>query len=169
MKNRSLLALVALTVSIGLSGCSSAPDLVNQASSLGSLVAANPNLSTFMGLAQSAGIDQMLTGKNPLTLLAPSNDAFSALPPDVLAGLARPENKDQLAGILKNHILSGSASLDGLSKMTGTNAPKSLLGSTLDVGQAKDGSLSIGGAKVLSTAKSGNGFVHTVDRVILPQ
>ncbi len=169
MKNRSLLALLALTVAIGLSGCSSASGLVNQASSLGSLVGANPNLSTFMGLAQSSGIDKMLTGKSPLTILAPSNDAFKALSPDMVAGLMKPENKDQLSGILKNHIMPGSESLDALSKMTGTNSPKSLLGSTMDVTQAKDGSLSVGGAKVVSSAKAGNGFVHTVDKVILPQ
>ncbi len=169
MKNRSLLASCALLVAVALSGCSSASGLMSQASSLASMAATNPNLSTFMGLAQSAGLDKMLTGKSPLTLLAPSNDAFSALSPDMVAGLAKPENKDQLLGILKNHMVDGRSSLDALAKMTGTNAPKSLTGSTLDVTQAADGSLSVGGAKVISSAKAGNGFVHTVDKVILPK
>lgn len=169
MKTRSLFAVCALIVAVASAGCSSAPSLTNQASSIGAMVAANPNLSTFLGLAQSAGVDKMLTGKSPLTLLAPSNEAFKALSPDVLANLAKPENKDQLTGILKNHIISGGSSLDDLSKMTGTLAPKSLTGSTLNVESGKDGSLLVGGAKITDTARSGNGFVHTVDKVILPQ
>ena len=169
MKTRSLLALCALVIAVGLSGCSSASGVASQVSSLGSIAGTNPNLSTFMGLAQSAGIEKMLTGKSPLTLLAPSNDAFKALPPEVLANLAKPENKDQLTGILKNHILSGGSSLDQMAGMTGTLAPKSLTGSTLNIEQAKDGSLMVGGAKVIETVKTGNGYLHTVDKVILPQ
>ena len=142
---------------------------MSKAASLGAMAAANPNLSTFMGLAQAAGLDKTLNGKSALTVLAPSNDAFNALAPDMLAGLSKPENKDQLVAILRNHIIDGGSSLDALAKMTGTNAPKSLTGSTLDVTQAADGSLSIGGAKVTGSAKASNGFVHTVDKVILPK
>jgi len=169
MKTRSLLALCALVFAVALSGCSSSAGVASQVSSLGSIVGTNPNLSTFMGLAQSAGIDKMLTGKSPLTLLAPSNDAFKALSPEMLANLAKPENKDQLTAVLKNHIISGGSSLDQMAAMTGTLAPKSLTGSTLNVEQARDGGLVVGGAKVTDTVKAGNGYVHTVDKVILPQ
>jgi uncharacterized surface protein with fasciclin (FAS1) repeats len=169
MKIRSLVALCALVVAVALSGCSSASGVMSQASTLGSIAGTNPNLSTFMGLAQSAGLEKMLTGKSPLTLLAPSNDAFKALSPEMLANLAKPENKDQLTGILKNHMISGGSSLDQLAAMTGTLAPKSLTGSTLNVEQAKDGSLVVGGARITETVKTGNGYVHMVDRVILPQ
>ena len=170
MKLRSLLGACALLTAVVLSGCSSASNMASQASSVASTLGVNPNLSTFMGLAQSGGIEKMLSGKNPVTLLAPSNDAIAtALSPDMLANLAKPENKDQLVRLVQNHVIVGNQSLDQIVNMTGTNAPKSLTGNALDVAKNADGSLSIGGAKVTETMKTGNGFIHVIDKVLMPQ
>jgi uncharacterized surface protein with fasciclin (FAS1) repeats len=40
-------------------------------------------------------------------MLAPTDEAFEALPANILKQLLRPENKAQLVTILKYHVISG--------------------------------------------------------------
>jgi uncharacterized surface protein with fasciclin (FAS1) repeats len=80
--------------------------------------------------------------KKPFTLLAPTNDAISGLGADAVAKLSDPNNINQLAGLLKDHIVPGK--LDANSIMQ--SGLKSAGGKALDLGNAQLGSL-IGGDK----------------------
>jgi uncharacterized surface protein with fasciclin (FAS1) repeats len=46
--------------------------------------------------------------KNPFTSLAPNSDAFKSLESSAAPNLEKPENPNQLAGLLKNHINQGN-------------------------------------------------------------
>ncbi|MGH7727107.1 MAG: fasciclin domain-containing protein [Candidatus Eiseniibacteriota bacterium] len=161
---RRLLAGVLLITVLVLPGCAS-NSAMSQVSNLAGLAGVNPNLSTFLGLAQTAGLEGLLKGKNPLTMLVPSNDAFAALGAEALSTLSNPENKDKLVNLLKGNMISGSMPLDALAKGGATN----LLGAPLDIGQAKNGHLTVNGAEVTESLKGSNGFIHVVDKVNLPQ
>ena len=120
--------------------------------------------STLVAGVQAAGLEDVLTNAGPLTVFAPNNAAFEALPEGTLDELLKPENKEKLATIITYHAAPGS--------YTGKNI-KGVMG----IGQATgdkvkveeiDGVTYVNGAKILGTVKASNGFVHVIDQVLLP-
>jgi uncharacterized surface protein with fasciclin (FAS1) repeats len=66
-----------------------------------------PNFSTLNTLVGAAELGTALTtaeAKGPLTILAPTNQAFAALPADIRQKLTKPENKAALQQILQYHV-----------------------------------------------------------------
>ena len=62
--------------------------------------------STLKTALDAAGITQeTINGLKPITIFAPTNEAFNKLPSSLLAELLKPENKETLTKILKNHII----------------------------------------------------------------
>merc|ERR1712137_503114 len=53
---------------------------------------------TLLAAATAAGLVDALKGDGPLTVFAPTDEAFAALPDGTVETLLLPENKDQLAG-----------------------------------------------------------------------
>lgn len=169
MPKRMCAVFLCLLLTVLLPGCAKTKGgLADMAtSSLLGLATQNSNLSTFMTLINGAGLGNMLGGSDPLTIFAPSNSAFDALPTGALDNLLKPENKSMLTDVLKNHVVSGALSADGLSSMT--EAPKNLLGNPLDLVKSEGGGLSVNGANVTEANTEGsNGFIHVVDKVMLP-
>ena len=124
----------------------------------------SPDHSTLVAAVQAADLENALVNAGPLTVFAPTNDAFAALPEGTVENLLKPENKDALAGILKHHVTPGNYDAEFLKnfKKLGQADDKS---TTVEV---KDGEVFIGGAKIIGSVKAGNGIVHVVDKVILP-
>ena len=120
--------------------------------------------TTLVTAVQAADLENALVNAGPLTVFAPTNAAFDALPAGTVEDLLKPENKDALAGILKHHVTPGNYDKDFLKnfKKLGQADDKS---TTVEV---KDGEVYIGGAKIIASVKAGNGIVHVVDKVILP-
>jgi len=121
--------------------------------------------TTLVAAVQAAELENALVNAGPLMVFAPTNDAFAALPEGTVENLLKPENKDALANILKYHVTPGNYSKDFLKKFK-------------KLGQANNGYVQvevkgddvyIGGAKILGSVKAGNGIVHVVDKVILPE
>ncbi|MFP4092207.1 MAG: fasciclin domain-containing protein [Cyclobacteriaceae bacterium] len=129
------------------------------------LAQSQANLSTLVQAVQAADLVSTLQGEGPFTVFAPTNEAFEALPEGTLENLLKPENKDQLAAILKYHVVSGEVMSTDLSDgMT----PETVEGSQLDV--SIDGnSVKINDASVVNpNVEASNGVVHVVDKVMLP-
>ncbi len=122
--------------------------------------------TTLVAALQAADLDGVLQGDGPFTVFAPSDAAFEKLPEGTVATLLKPENKDQLAAILKLHVVSGKVS----SKQVVTiDEAKSVGGEALKI-NADDNGVTVGGAKVVSAdIESSNGIIHVIDTVILPQ
>jgi uncharacterized surface protein with fasciclin (FAS1) repeats len=115
---------------------------------------------TLLTAAKAAGLLNALKDNGPLTVFAPTDEAFAALPDRTVADLLRPENRDRLAAILKYHVVSGEISLGG-------RQSKTLQGSQLDI--RPTGNFRINEANVLlADIRATNGLVHVVDRVLLP-
>jgi uncharacterized surface protein with fasciclin (FAS1) repeats len=69
-----------------------------------------PQLSTLVAAVTAAGIGSVLAGPGPLTVFAPSNQAFAQLPADFLNYLLKPANKAALIDILTYHVAPGNYS-----------------------------------------------------------
>lgn len=120
--------------------------------------------TTLVAAVQAAELENALVNAGPLMVFAPVNAAFDALPEGTVSNLLKPENKDQLALILKHHVTPGNYSKDFLKKFK-----KLGQASNLNVPVTVEGNdVFVGGAKILASVKAGNGIVHVVDKVILP-
>gem|GEM_PF-4038348 len=79
-------------------------------------VMTNKDLVTLNTLVGAAGLGQTLTDlekQGPITILAPTEEAFAALPNGVGAKLQRPENRDLLREVLSYHVQKGAINFDG--------------------------------------------------------
>jgi len=113
----------------------------------------NPNLSTLSGLLKTPGLDKLLgtSLKPPFTLLAPTNNAFNALGSSSVADLAKPENINRLAELLKNHIIAGK--FDAATLMKG------------GISTASGNPLNINGANLGSTISNKDFNIIPVDKI----
>jgi len=124
----------------------------------------SPDHKTLVAAVQAAQVENALVNVGPLTVFAPTDAAFAALPEGTVENLIKPENRETLANILKYHVTPGNLSTTILTKL-----PK--------LGQANnqyvkveviDGKPVIGGANIIASVPAGNGIVHVIDKVLLP-
>jgi len=138
MKKTSLYLFISCTFLLSTLQCSGPKSILSSDSSLMSALQTNPNLSTLIGLLRTPGLDKLLGNalKPPFTLLAPTNNAFNALGSSTVADLAKPENVNHLAELLKNHIIAGKFDAATLMKggiSTASGNPLSLDGADLGI------------------------------------
>lgn len=123
--------------------------------------------STLVAAVQAAQIEHVLVNAGPLTVFAPVNDAFAALPAGTVENLLKPENKATLTTILTRHAAPGSFNLEALKKEA--RKGRKIYTATGDYLEVKvDGEdVFVGGAKILGTIQTTNGVINVVDKVIL--
>ena len=160
MKNarRTLLsALAAFSIAL-LGACATTP----APTTVSGTVAATPQLQTLNKLLADAGLTETLGGTGPYTLLAPSDEAFKALPAKTLAELSG--NKDLLKAALSFHVLPGKL----MAADVKNGNVKSVQGA--NVALARAGSFVTADDAVVTQADLGatNGVVHIIDKVLLP-
>jgi uncharacterized surface protein with fasciclin (FAS1) repeats len=118
---------------------------------------------TLVTAVQAAGLEDALRGDGPLTVFAPTDEAFAALPEGTVEALL--EDKDRLAAILKYHVVPGKVMA---ADVMGLEAADTLLGQSAPVGTT-DG-VTIAGAGVVQTdVKASNGVIHVIDAVMMPK
>ncbi len=120
---------------------------------------------TLLAAAKAAGLVEVLSGDKPLTVFAPTDEAFAKLPAGTVEGLLNPENKEKLAAILKFHVVPGRVfSNDVLKK----KELKTVYGGMLTAAM-KNGAATINGAGLVATdIDASNGVIHVIDSVMLP-
>jgi uncharacterized surface protein with fasciclin (FAS1) repeats len=112
----------------------------------------------------AAGLVEVLSGKGPFTVFAPTDEAFGKLPPETLASLLEPANKARLLGLLRSHVVTGRVYVDQL--VTSSILTLDGLALPIEVGPAGP---KIGGAEVLKAdVEATNGVIHVIDRVLVP-
>jgi len=123
--------------------------------------------STLVAAVQAAKIEHVLVNAGPLTVFAPVNAAFDALPEGTVDNLLKPENKSTLANILTGHAAPGSFDVAALKKESEKGRKIYMANGTyLDV-QVDGEDVLVHGAKVLGTVQTSNGVINVVDKVIL--
>jgi uncharacterized surface protein with fasciclin (FAS1) repeats len=136
-----------------------------------SLARSNSNLSTFVSLAEMAGMEAAIknAGSN-FTVFIPTNEAFESLPKEDYDRLTNPANQAELIKVLQAHILPNNVSAN---QFQNNQRIETTDGKTIDVAVSSAGGttgvLTIGGATVVKPdVKVSNGIVHIVDGVIMP-
>jgi uncharacterized surface protein with fasciclin (FAS1) repeats len=120
---------------------------------------------TLLAAAKAAGLVEALSGKEPVTVFAPTDAAFKKLPAGTVEDLLKPENKDKLAAILKYHVVSGRVYSTDLLEAKGA---KTLQGSAVKA-TLKGNAAQVNDAGLVATdIDAANGVIHVIDAVLLP-
>ncbi|MGB6969298.1 MAG: fasciclin domain-containing protein [Methyloceanibacter sp.] len=132
--------------------------------------------TTLVAAVKAAGLVDTLSGPGPFTVFAPTNEAFAKLPNGTVDTLLKPENKDQLVGVLTYHVVPGRITAKDLMTMAkkggGKTTLKTVEGEDLTV-QIKDGDLWIWDAKgdaakiTIKNVMQSNGVIHVIDTVLM--
>lgn len=157
MLRKTLMTAVAATAIAGAAFAGMKKDIVDTAAGAG-------QFETLLAAATAAGLVDTLKGDGPLTVFAPTDEAFAALPEGTVESLLKPENKDQLTAVLTYHVVAGKVmSTDLVDDMKAATVNGAEL--TVDL----DNGVMINDANVITAdIEAENGVIHVVDKVILP-
>jgi uncharacterized surface protein with fasciclin (FAS1) repeats len=128
------------------------------------IAASSKDHTTLAAAVVAAGMQDVLTNAGPLTVFAPTNAAFDALPEGVVADLLKPENKSKLVDIITYHAAPGNYFGDNIKGVMGIGQATGDKVKVVTI----DGVTTVNGAKVLGSVKASNGYVHVIDAVLLP-
>ena len=146
-------------------------------STIAANLAVSPNHKSLTAALTQAGLAQSLSGAGPFTVFAPTDAAFTQVPPVTRDGWMRPAQKAVLAGVLNYHIVPGKLTAADLSAKIAAGGGKAVLktASGQDLAATKNGNAilltSSSGNKATVTAADltqSNGVVHVVDAVLVP-
>jgi len=129
-----------------------------------SAASANPVLSTLVTAVKKAGLVDTLNSQQAITVFAPTNDAFAAIPAKTLKGVLA--DKQELTKILTYHVVAGKIAPD---QLAGTH--KTLEGDTLTISGSGD-SFSVGTQKaavVCGNVPTANATVYLISSVLMPK
>jgi uncharacterized surface protein with fasciclin (FAS1) repeats len=124
----------------------------------------NPVLSSLVGAVKEAGLVDTLNSAEGITVFAPTNDAFSAVPKATLnAAMADP--KGLLTTVLTYHVVEGKLSPEMLA---GTH--KTLQGGSIEIAGSGESYKVNGKASVVcGNVQTANATVYIIDNVLMPK
>jgi uncharacterized surface protein with fasciclin (FAS1) repeats len=153
------LAIPSLALAGSYGDAANKKDIVDTAQSAGSF-------NTLVTAINAAGLTDTLKGQGPFTVFAPTDEAFSKLPPGTVENLLKPENIAQLQAILTYHVVPGKVKAKDAVNLT---SAKTVNGQEFKVSKSGN-DLMVDDAKVIKTdIMASNGVIHVIDRVIMPQ
>ena len=127
---------------------------------------ANGSFKTLVAAVIAADLATTLSGTGPFTVFAPVDSAFDALPSGTVETLVKPENKDQLSGILTYHVIVGKVMS---SDLTDGMTAETVNGQEVTI-HLKDGKVYVNDAEVvIADVETSNGVVHAINKVIMPK
>jgi len=121
------------------------------------------SFDTLVAAVTAADLVDALSADGPLTVLAPTDDAFAALPAGLVDCLLLPENKDALTSILTYHVIEGAVMSGDL---TAGDVP-TLQGENVTV-DLTDGVMFNNATVIQADVEASNGVIHAIDAVIVP-
>lgn len=133
--------------------------------------------TTLVAAVQAAGLVDALNGAGPLTVFAPTNSAFDALPAGTVETLLMPGNKERLAKVLTCHVAPAKAVSTSIAQMMdagggtaeidtlgGCKITASMSGNAIVLTDEQGRKANVTTADVMQS----NGVIHVVDGVLLP-
>ncbi len=122
---------------------------------------ANPVLKTLVTAVGAAGLVDTLNSAPELTVFAPANDAFAAIPEKDLNALLA--DKPALTKVLTHHVVAGKLSPE---EVAGTH--ETLAGDEITV-EGSGEAFNIGEANVIcGNVQTANATVYVIDGVLMP-
>jgi uncharacterized surface protein with fasciclin (FAS1) repeats len=128
---------------------------------------ASGQFTTFLKAVSAVNLTNVLKTNQNLTLFAPTDAAFAALPAGTLDTLLLPENGPMLQKVLTYHLIN--AKVDS-SKIKGAKGEvKSVEGSPLLLDGSGATPMVDGATITQADVMASNGVLHVVDKVLLPK
>lgn len=123
------------------------------------------SFGTLVAAVKAAGLVEALQAEGPITVFAPTDEAFGKLPEGTVKSLLKPENKGKLVEILTYHVVPGRIYADQALK---AGKAETLQGSNVTI-RMQEGKAMVNGAEIITTdIDTTNGVIHVIDSVILP-
>ncbi len=152
------LAITAQTMPRPATASDHAPTIPQLAGEAGSF-------ATLLAAVDAADLRETLSGEGPFTVLAPTDDAFAALPEGTVESLLEPGNQAALTSVLTYHVIPGRHSLADLAARRHV---ETVQGQRIAIG-IETGQVRFGDANVKAQdLEASNGIVHVIDAVIMP-
>ena len=144
------------------------PDSKEPTSSIVEALDRQPEFQTLANALKQANLTQTLQQERSLTILAPTNKAFEALSPNILRQLLQPENREQLATILKYHVIAGEVPEKIIDRNGGQIA--TVEGSPVQITISPDtGEVRLNEAQGMGLSiETTNGVIVPINKVLLP-
>jgi uncharacterized surface protein with fasciclin (FAS1) repeats len=134
------------------------PNIVSVAASAG-------QFNTLVAAIQAADLVDTLQSPGPFTVFAPTDEAFAKLPAGTLDNLLLPENKAQLAAILKYHVVAGEVLAADVVQLS---SAATVEGQSVAITAGSSG-VRVNDANVIKTdVMASNGVIHVIDTVLIP-
>ena len=135
--------------------------------SIEEIVAADERFATLRAAIDAAGLGPQLGKRNPgpWTLLAPSNEAFAAVPADALKALL--QDRPALTAVLAAHVLPTAIRRE---EMLSQGSARTLMGDGTVAFALASGAITVAGARIeVADIEASNGIIHVIDRVLPAQ
>ncbi len=134
--------------------------------------------TTLVAAVKAAGLVDTLSGPGPFTVFAPTNEAFTMLPPGTVPTLLKPENKATLTKVLTYHVVAGSMDSKALMAAIAAGGGRATLmtvaGVPLVATMGAPGAIMLTDVKgdvatvTIADVYQSNGVIHVIDHVLLP-
>jgi uncharacterized surface protein with fasciclin (FAS1) repeats len=129
-----------------------------------SIAVGSKDHTTLVAALKAADYVTAVSNPGPLTVFAPTNDAFAKLPAGTVESLVKPEKQADLQAILKYHVTTSVYTARNLTdgmQLGMANGAKATV-------HVQDGKIKINDANVIASIPASNGIVHVIDGVLLP-
>lgn len=126
---------------------------------------ASGQFTTLLTALDAAGLTATLESDPDITILAPTDAAFAALPAGELDRLTDEANREELQQLLLYHVINADVSTDDLANRRGAVATAEGTQVLLDGG---NGTLRADAGTLSAEIDASNGAVFPVDRVLMP-
>jgi uncharacterized surface protein with fasciclin (FAS1) repeats len=136
---------------------------------VGTAASNNPALSTLVQAVTAANLVDTLNTTDNITVLAPANPAFEAIPPETLNAVLA--DTAQLTAILTHHVIPGRLTPDQLAgtHTTLNNDEVTIEGSGENFTIAGEGTVTMTDASVIcGNVQTANATVYIIDQVLAP-
>jgi len=157
MKSLKMMIVAALLALPVTTASAATKDILSTAADSG-------KFTTLLKAVEAAGLSEKLKGAGPFTLFAPSDEAFARIDSEAMAELLDPANREELAGLLKAHVVPGKLTASDISG--GSKSLQTAAATELKIDSTNG--LRVGDANVVASIVAANGVIHIVDSVIEP-
>jgi uncharacterized surface protein with fasciclin (FAS1) repeats len=138
-----------------------------------------PNFSMLLSALRSAGLIGTFKSKGPITIFAPTNNAFKKMPDGKLDTLLKPAHNLDLCNVLTCHAIAGKMNKRSITKKIhsgkGTAILTTLAGCTLKATIDKDDNIILTdengnkGIIEIEDVEQSNGMIHVINGVLIPK
>jgi len=131
---------------------------------IGEIISSAEGFSTLTTALEQANLLTLLNGPGPLTLFAPTDNAFLNYPDSTINELLA--NPTMLVDLLQYHLIVDDSPVAQLAELGGA---VTYLGEPVDIAVAADGEMFVNDAVIVQTdIQASNGVIHVINGLLVP-